>query len=178
LLAEDARSNDAARMSLAAPWVATAVLLVGLGSDPGGGPEWDSRGAGDRAPVADDPVSRLERTLVASASAEPVWDTPDAPSLSQADRGPAPLGGLLLIGAVARRRRAATRLASSSPRGPPGRPGPPIASFPLVPSRIDNIPLDLPYRWSSGRGPPASCPRSTCVPRSARLTTRAQETEP
>jgi hypothetical protein len=146
-------------MRLPTPWIATAVLLVGLGSDPGASPEQDPRGPGDRVPVADDPVSRLENAIVFSSTVEPVGepvgDTADAPGLPPAARGPVRLLGLVLVCALAPRRRAVTRIESSPTRGPPGRRPPSIASFPLVPSRIDNIPLDPPDRWSTGRGPPA-----------------------
>ena len=142
-------------MRLPTPWIATAVLLVGLGSDPGASPEQDPRGTGDRVPVADDPVSRLANAVVFSSTVEPVGDTADAPGVPQAARGPVRLLGLVLICALAPRRRNVTRFESSPTRGPPGRRPPSIASFPLVPSCIDNIPLDPPDRWSTGRGPPA-----------------------
>jgi hypothetical protein len=142
-------------MRLPTPWIATAVLLVGLGSDPGASPEQDPRGTGDRVPVADDPVSRLANAVVFSSTVEPVGDIADAPGLPQAARGPVRLLGLVLICAGAPRRRAVTRIESSPTRGPPGRLPPSIASFPLVPSRIYDIPLDPPDRWSTGRGPPA-----------------------
>jgi len=137
-------------MRLPTPWIATAVLLVGIESDPGASPEQDPRGTGARVPVADDPVSRLENALLSSSTAEPVCDAAGAAGLPQEARGPIRLSGLALIGALVPRRRVATRLESSPTRGPPGRLLPSIASFPLVPSRIDNIPLDPPDRWSTG----------------------------
>jgi len=95
--------------------------------------------------VADDPVSRLENALLSSSTVEPVCDTSDAGGLPQEAPGPIRLPGLALIGAaLVPRRRVATRLESSPTRGPPGHPLPSTSSFPLVPSRIDNIPLDPP----------------------------------
>ena len=156
---------------LAPPWIATLVLLAGLGSD---------LGAEDRAPVSDDPVTRIEGALPGSLQDEPVGDTPDASGLPQGDAGPTRLGALALVGVLAARRGPVNRLGSSPTRGPPGEPGPSAVSFPIVPSpsRIDKTPLDPPHRWSTGRGPPRLRSTPTCVPRSARLTTRAQETEP
>jgi hypothetical protein len=41
-------------LRLVTPWLVAAAVLVGLGSDPG---------AEDRAPVSDDPVTRIESGL-------------------------------------------------------------------------------------------------------------------
>ena len=160
------------------PWIATAVLLVGLGSDLGASPWIDPRPTEDRAPVSDDPMGRLEGALPGLPYDEPVSDTQDSPGLPQADAGPTRLGALDLVGILAARRGPVTLLESSPTRGPPGRLGPSVASLPTVPSRIDTFPLDLPYCWSTGRGPPPLRSSPTRVPRSAHLTTGAQETEP
>ena len=129
---------------LPTPWVATAVLLVGLGTDPG---------AEDRVSVSDDPVTRLESALPGSPQDEPGSDTSNAPGLPPGDAGSTRLGALALVGTLAARRGRMNRIESLPTRGPPGDPGPPVGFFPLVPSRIDTIPLDLPHSRSTGRGP-------------------------
>lgn len=156
-------------MRLAGLWIATAVLLGGLESD---------LGAEDSAPVSDDPVTRLASALPGSTQDESVGDTPDAPGLPPGEAGPTRLGALALVGVLAARRGTVNRLESSPTRGPPGDPGPPVASFPIVPSGIDTIPLDPPLRWSTGRGPPTLRPSPEGLSRSARFITRAQETAP
>ena len=148
-------------LRLVTPWVAAAALLVGIGSDPG---------AEDRVLVSDDPVTRIESALLVSPQ-DKMGDAAEAPGLPQGgDAGPIRLGALAAVVGLAVRRGSVNRLESSSSRGPPGDPGPPIASFPPVPSRIDNIPLDPPHRWSTGRG------LSTCSARSS--LTRTQENAP
>ena len=146
----------------AAPWIATAALLVGFGS---------VLAAEERAPVSDDPVTRLESELPGSPQDDPVGATPDVPVLPQSDDGPIRLGALAFIGVLAARRGPMNRFDSSPSRGPPGHPGPPAISFPLALSRIDNTPLDPPHRWNTGRGPPTLRSTPTCAPRSACLTT-------
>jgi hypothetical protein len=165
-------------MRPATPWIATAVLLVGLGSDPGASPVKDPRAADDRVPMAEDPVARLASALPDLAHDEPLGSMPDSPGLPPADAGPTRLGALDVVGVPGARRWPVTPLESSPSRGPPGDLGLSVASFPIVPPRVDKIPLDPPYRWSTGRGPPTLRSSSTRVLRSAHLTTRAQETEP
>lgn len=156
-------------LGLVTPWLPTAVLLVGLGS---------VLGAGGRGPVADQPVTRIERALPGSPPDESMGAAPDAPGLPQGDAGPTRLGAVALVGVLAARHGPVTRPESSRTRAPPDEPGPAAASFPIVPSRIDKTPLDPPHRWSTGRGPPTLRPSPASAPRSARFITRAQETEP
>jgi len=167
-----------ARVRPAASWIATAVLLIGLGSDLGASPGSNPRSTEDRVPASDDPVARLASAIPGPPHDEPVDDRQDTPGLPPGGAGPTRLGVLALAGFLAGRRGLVTSHESSSPRGPPRGWGPCIASRPTVPSRIDRIPIDLPYRVGSGRGPPTFRSRTARVPRSARLTTRAQETEP
>ena len=165
-------------MRPATPWIATAVLLVGLGSDSGASSVRDPRSTDDRVPMAEDPVARLASALPDLAHDEPLGSMPDSPGLPPADAGPTRLGALDMVGVPGTRRGPVTPLESSPSRGPPGDLGLSVASFSTVPSRIDKIPLDPLYRWSTGRGPPTLHSSSTRVLRSAHLTTRAQETEP
>jgi hypothetical protein len=145
-------------LRLVTPWVAAAALLVGLGSDPG---------AEDRVPVSDDSVTRIESALPVSPQ-DKVGDAPEATGLAQGGAGPIRLGALAAVAALAVRRGLVNRLESSSSRGPPGDPGSAHRFLP-APSRSHNIPLDPPYRWSTGRGLP------TC---SARFITRTKEDVP
>jgi hypothetical protein len=128
--------------------------------------------------MSDDPVARLESALPDLPRDEPLGSMPDSPGLPPADAGPTRLGALDVVGVPGARRGPATLFESSPSRGPPGDLGLSVAPFPTVPSPIDKIPLDPPYRWSTGRGPPMLRSSSTRVLRSAHLTTRAQETEP
>ena len=128
--------------------------------------------------MAEDPVPRLESALPDLPHDEPLGSMPDSPGLPPADAGPTRLGALDVVGVPGARRGPVTPLESSPSRGPPGDLGLSVASFPIVPPRVDKIPLDPPYRWSTGRGPPTLRSSSTRVLRSAHLTTRAQETEP
>ena len=128
--------------------------------------------------MADDPVARLESALPDLPHDEPLGSMPDSPGLPPADAGPTRLGALDVVGVPGARRGPVTPLESSPSRGPPGDLGLSVASFPTVPPRVDKIPLDPSYRWSTGRDPPTLRSSSTRVLRSAHLTTRAQETEP
>ena len=92
-------------------WLATAALLVGLGSD---------LGAEDRGPVSDDPTTRLENALLGTTQDEPVGDAPAGPMLPQGDAGPTRLGALTLLGTAAAHPGSVSQAESSSPRGPPG----------------------------------------------------------
>jgi len=101
--------------------LATAVLLLGLGSD---------LGAEDRALVSDDPTTRLERALPGSTQDEAVGDGP-AGSVRPADHaGPTRLGALPLLGFAANHHGSVSRPESSPPRGPPGE----RAILPVVPA--------------------------------------------
>jgi len=128
--------------------------------------------------MADDPVARLESALPDLPHDEPLGSMPDSPGLPPTHAGPTRLGPLDMVGVPGARRGPATPLESSPSRGPPGNLGLSVASFPTVPPRVDKIPLDPSYRWSTGRDPPTLRSSSTRVLRSAHLTTRAQETEP
>ena len=94
-------------------WLATAALLVGLGSD------LDTE---DRGPVSDDPTTRLERALVGPTQDEPVGDAPAGPLLPQGDAGATRLGVVSLLGIAAAYHERVSRPESSPTRGPPGEP--------------------------------------------------------
>jgi hypothetical protein len=96
-------------LRLVTPWLATAALFVGLGSD---------LGAEDRASVSDDPVTRIESAP--PGSQDEVGDAPGAPGLPQGHAGATGLGALAAVVALADRRGHLGRLESSPTRGPPG----------------------------------------------------------
>ena len=137
--------------------VATAALLVGLGGDLAGD---------DRAPVSDDPTTKVARALLGPIHDEP-GDTPGGSMHQQDDPGPTWLVAVRSPGIVATHNGSVSQPESSPTRGPPGEAA--VRHVVPAPSRFAKSPLDPPHRVRNGCGPP------TC---SARFITRTQETAP
>ena len=86
--------------------LATAALLVGLGSDLAGE---------DRAPVSDDPTTRLERALLGPTQDEPTGDAPAGSGRPQDDAGPTRLVAVMSLGIAATQAESPAPAASRGP---------------------------------------------------------------
>lgn len=91
--------------------LATAALLVGLGSDLAGE---------DRPPVSADPTTRLERALLGPTQDEPKGDAPAGSGRPQDDAGPTRLVAVMSLGIAATHHGSLSQPESSPTRGPPG----------------------------------------------------------
>jgi hypothetical protein len=91
--------------------VATAALLVGLGGDLAGD---------DRAPVSDDPTTKVARALLGPTPDEPMGDGSAGSMRAQDDAGATPLVAVTSLGISETHHGSVSQPESSSSRGPPG----------------------------------------------------------